>query len=573
MGACCSALVQVNEPSWTRWGDHPVRADYEVLQDLGEGAFSLVALCRRKSDGKLMALKIVYLQSPDMLAEPEHCEIMQREAVYLQKLSHPNIVKCEGVENNGKQMVIILEFLRGGQLFDQLEALAGEHYTEQQASSLFAQMASALQYMHSFGIMHRDIKGENFIFAQSPAKAAAAGNKPIIKLIDLGMSAQYEPKRPIKGALGSPGFVSPEVVRNRAHTPAMDVYSLGVVLFVMVVGRKPFSLRQCETLAYGKLPIEEAPGLQDSRYQHLSDSLKDLLLFMLKSDPQARLTSEQVLQHPWVAACGGATSRRLSLNAARGAANTAAARRFRHLVHGIAADTSMRPLPRGRQPAPDDDEGTVHSYTSRLKKQQQAAAKSRGYRGDPSGKPLSREDTANYVSQSQRYADSHDKGKAIDSMQDISRHVRHHKDRSIHGGASQHSKASASSESSRGRAYYSIHGGRLRFEDPGDDNDSSSKGDISSQGSEKTVRGGSDAMRHSLSASDLRRQSSTHKKWRRWGLGVHSNASPPSSPGSSMHQTSISSMHGQHKRTPTIQEHSPIRSSTSMRRVNVLKPL
>lgn len=112
------------------------------------------------------------------------------------------------------------------------------------------------------------------------------------------------------------------------------------------------------------------------------------------------------------------------------------------------------------------------------------------HRGDPSGKPLSREDTANYVSQSQRYADSHDKGKAIDSMQDISRHVRHHKDRSIHGGASQHSKASASSESSRGRAYYSIHGGRLRFEDPGDDNDSSSKGDISSQGSEKTVRSG-----------------------------------------------------------------------------------
>ena len=91
----------------------------------------------------------------------------------------------------------------------------------------------------------------------------------------------------------------------------------------------------------------------------------------------------QVLQHPWVAACGGATSRRLSLNAARGAANTAAARRFRHLVHGIAADTSMRPLPRGRQPAPDDDEGTVHSYTSRLKKQQQAAAKSRGYRWGP----------------------------------------------------------------------------------------------------------------------------------------------------------------------------------------------
>ena len=66
--------------------------------------------------------------------------------------------------------------------------------------SIDLQMASALQYMHSFGIMHRDIKGENFIFAQSPAKAAAAGNKPIIKLIDLGMSAQYEPKRPIKGA-------------------------------------------------------------------------------------------------------------------------------------------------------------------------------------------------------------------------------------------------------------------------------------------------------------------------------------------------------------------------------------
>ncbi|CAL5227092.1 g9998 [Coccomyxa viridis] len=313
--------------------------------DLGEGAFSQVVLGQSKKDQNVyVAMKVVYLQSPEVLDDPEHLAILRKEAEFLQLLDHPNIVKCYEVVENEKQMVILMEWLRGGHLLDTLEEMAGQHYSEQQAAILFVQLAEALENMHSMQIIHRDIKAENIVFRDSAAAAAAKGGPPVVKYIDLGMSTFYDKDKPLEGAMGSPGFVSPEVIMHEAHTPAMDIYSLGVVLFIMLVGRKPYNIKEIENLTYCNIDIHNAPGLQDSRWIDLSESAKDLVLGMLDTDPKKRLTAKQVLAHSWVTTRGGLVPKLLNPNVARGAANVASVRRLRNLVHGAIALKSLRAL-------------------------------------------------------------------------------------------------------------------------------------------------------------------------------------------------------------------------------------
>ncbi|CAL8466722.1 g6258 [Coccomyxa elongata] len=335
---CFVISGDANLPEWQQWSDHPVRKEYDVLMDLGEGAFSQVVLGQSKKDQSVyVALKVVYLRSPEMLEDPEHLAIMRREAEFLQLLDHPNIVECIEVVENEKQMVIIMEWLRGGHLLDNLEEMAGQHYSEQQASVLFVQLAEALACMHQYGLIHRDIKAENIVFKDTAAQAAAKGVPPIVKFIDLGMATLYNKDEPIQGALGSPGFVAPEIIMHENHAPAMDVFSLGIVLFIMLVGRKPFNIKECENLTYCNIDIKDAPGLQDARWQDLSEPAKALLLGMLEYDPAKRLTSKQVCQAEWVVTRGGLVPKLLHPDVVRGAANVASLRRLRYLVHGAIA--------------------------------------------------------------------------------------------------------------------------------------------------------------------------------------------------------------------------------------------
>eukprot|EP00887_Chlorella_sp_A99_P004147 scaffold23.g4147.t1 len=194
-----------------------------------------VVLARHKDTQELVALKVSFLDGPE--ADAEHVDILLREAEYLARLRHPNIVA--GVIRNAKQMVIVMEWLRS--------------------------VAEAMVHMHEKGVLHRDLKPENVLF-QVRGDRGTGG----VKVLDLRMACDYAPGAlPATGALGSAGFVAPEVVRGEAHTPAMDVFSMGVLLFVMasraLVGRKPFNIRQTERLQYAFMRLAEAPWFQDPR--------------------------------------------------------------------------------------------------------------------------------------------------------------------------------------------------------------------------------------------------------------------------------------------------------------------
>ena len=369
---CCTLSADSFAPSHQQWDDHPSRLIYEPLQDLGTGAFSQVVLARHRSTGALAALKVVFLDNPELDADTEHM-LKQEGDLLLHHLSHPNLVTCTDVITSPRAHVLVLEFLRGCSILDGLYKLS-DKYTERDAWCVFVQLASVVAYLHRQGVLHRDIKPENVVFVDdihsfpsscldmdmnvSHKQVFTNGNAttrehatvpapPRVKLVDLGMAWASKPlivesargqKPSIQyGVLGSAGFIAPEVILGHPHTPAMDVFSMGVMLFILLVGRKPFNLEDSEKLRYATMGLSNAPGIKDPRWLDLSPDAKHLLMGMLTFDPGRRLTAEQVLGHEWMVTRGGRVLRLLGQDVALGAATVAEMRRLRFLCNGVVA--------------------------------------------------------------------------------------------------------------------------------------------------------------------------------------------------------------------------------------------
>lgn len=325
----CCALSGVG-PGAQRWDDHPAREKWSVVKELGAGTFSKVVLCRHKETKQLAALKVVFLDAPGLDLETEG--MLCNEGKILLNLDHPNVVKCQEIIESPKAHVFVLEYLKGCNVLDGIYYYR-DAYSEKDAAGIFTQLVQGTAYLHSKGILHRDIKPENVVYQDMPA----AGKAPVVKIVDLGLAARYSDTEHDRGVLGSAGFVAPEIVKGKYHTPAMDVFSMGVLLFVMLVGRKPWDVEQCEKLRYTKGKLSGAPGFKDPRWLDLSPDAKSLIIGMLQFDPKKRLTAEQVLQHEWVKSKGGLTLRILGENVALGAATVAEMRRLKYLCHGVVA--------------------------------------------------------------------------------------------------------------------------------------------------------------------------------------------------------------------------------------------
>ncbi|PNW88566.1 hypothetical protein CHLRE_01g034900v5 [Chlamydomonas reinhardtii] len=287
--------VKVKRPDWRQ---HPLAKQFNLIKRLGRGGYSEVWHAVHKGTGETRALKVVALDDPELL--PGDLAILRAEAKFLLTLDCPYLIKCYETTHDGVHLFLVLEMLTGGELLDHIHKV--HNYTERQAANLFAQVVSAISYLHNLNLMHRDIKPENVMFTAPVNDCEAAGAPLRVKVIDLGMSAQFDPKKLVREATGTPGFAAPELFNGGAQTPACDVYSLGVVLFIMLIGRPPHSGTDIRYLTYSDKSIKDAPGLQDARYRALSADAKDLLLKMLADDPKARPTCLEVLKHPFMTA-------------------------------------------------------------------------------------------------------------------------------------------------------------------------------------------------------------------------------------------------------------------------------
>lgn len=260
--------------------------DYDMLEELGHGSYSLCKRCIQKATGKEYAVKIIDRNKRD---PHEEVEILMRYG------EHPNIITLQDVYVNGDKVYLVTELLRGGELLDKI--LRQKFFSEQEASAVLQTVCQTVNYLHSQGVVHRDLKPSNIMYADE------SGSPDSLRICDFGFAKQL---RAENGLLMTPcytaHFVAPEVLKKQGYDAACDVWSLGVLLYIMLAGHTPFANGPNDTPNDILARIGEGKfSLVGGNWDSVSTLAKDLVEKMLHVDPHMRISLQQVLNHRWIA--------------------------------------------------------------------------------------------------------------------------------------------------------------------------------------------------------------------------------------------------------------------------------
>lgn len=259
-----------------------VEGDYRLEKTIGKGSYGKVKLATQLSTNEKVALKFISRAS---IKKPTHWTRIRREINLLRAMHHPHIVKLYDYKDNGSDILLMMEYISGGDLFDRIVHHKDQKFSEKEARPLFRQIISAVDYCHQNRIIHRDLKPENLM----------VDDRNQIKLIDFGFANIYSPRGYLETNCGSPLYASPEIVQGVKYVgPEVDIWSLGVILFAMLTGTLPFEDEQLKGL-YAKIC---AGNYQVPSY--LSAEARDLLKIMLTVDPKQRATMKDIKFSAWV---------------------------------------------------------------------------------------------------------------------------------------------------------------------------------------------------------------------------------------------------------------------------------
>ncbi|KAJ4970781.1 hypothetical protein NE237_003880 [Protea cynaroides] len=274
-----------------------LKEKYSLGRKLGQGQFGTTFFCLEKASGKEYACKSIAKRK---LTTEEDVEDVRREIQIMHHLAgHPSVIQIKGAYEDAVAVHVVMELCAGGELFDRI--IQKGHYTERKAAELTRVIVGVVEACHSLGVIHRDLKPENFLFVSKEEESA-------LKTIDFGLSVFFRPGETFTDVVGSPYYVAPEVLRKH-YGPECDVWSAGVILYILLSGVPPFwdETEQgiFEQVLKGELDFESDP------WPSVSDSAKDLVRRMLVRDTKKRLTAHQVLCHPWVQVDGVAPDKPL----------------------------------------------------------------------------------------------------------------------------------------------------------------------------------------------------------------------------------------------------------------------
>ncbi|CAK9184757.1 unnamed protein product [Ilex paraguariensis] len=259
---------------------------YILGRELGRGEFGITYLCTDRESREALACKSI---SKKKLRTAIDIEDVRREVAIMSSLpDHPNIVRLRATYEDNEAVHLVMELCEGGELFDRI--VARGHYSERAAATVARTIAEVVRMCHQNGVMHRDLKPENFLFGNKKENS-------VLKAIDFGLSVFFKPGERFSEIVGSPYYMAPEVLK-RNYGPEVDIWSSGVILYILLCGVPPFwaETEQGVALAIlrGVIDFKREPWPQ------ISDSAKNLVRQMLESDPRKRLTAQQVLEHPWI---------------------------------------------------------------------------------------------------------------------------------------------------------------------------------------------------------------------------------------------------------------------------------
>ncbi|XP_025421882.1 calcium/calmodulin-dependent protein kinase type II alpha chain isoform X16 [Sipha flava] len=265
----------------TRFSDN-----YELKEELGKGAFSVVRKCIQKHTGLEFAAKIINTKK----LSARDFQKLEREARICRKLQHPNIVRLHDSIQEELFHYLVFDLVTGGELFEDI--VAREFYSEADASHCIQQILESVNHCHTNGVVHRDLKPENLLLA-SKVKGAA------VKLADFGLAIEVQgDQQAWFGFAGTPGYLSPEVLKKEPYGKPVDIWACGVILYILLVGYPPFwDEDQHRLYAQIKAGAYDYPSPE---WDTVTPDAKNLINQMLTVNPAKRVTASDALKHPWI---------------------------------------------------------------------------------------------------------------------------------------------------------------------------------------------------------------------------------------------------------------------------------
>ncbi|KAG8632284.1 calcium-dependent protein kinase 29 isoform X2 [Manihot esculenta] len=268
---------------------------YHLHKELGRGQFGITYLCTEKSSGRKYACKSI---SRGKLVNNKDIEDVRREILILQHLTgQPNIVEFKGAYEDKQNLHLVMELCSGGELFDRI--IAKGSYSEREAAKVMRQIVNVVHVCHFMGVMHRDLKPENFLLMSKEEDSP-------LKATDFGLSVFIEQGKEYRDIVGSAYYVAPEVL-NRKYGKEIDVWSAGIILYILLSGVPPFWAENekgiFEEISKCQLDLQSKP------WPEISSPAKDLIRKMLTKDPRKRITAAQALEHPWLKVDGKASDK------------------------------------------------------------------------------------------------------------------------------------------------------------------------------------------------------------------------------------------------------------------------
>jgi calcium/calmodulin-dependent protein kinase I len=259
-----------------------IKEEYDFREELGRGGFSVVVKAIKKDTEEAVAVKIIAKNQ-----SPEELQLLQREIDILKKLDHRNIIALKDVFDEKDTIYLVMELVEGGELFDQI--VSRGTYSEADAANIIQQILEAVAYMHDNGIAHRDLKPENLLCSGDETNT--------IKVTDFGLSKDFSAAS-LGTACGTPDYVAPEVLKGQHYDNSVDMWSIGVITYILLCGFPPFYANTDQQIFEKILRIEYSFPSPD--WDHISPEAVQFIKRILVPEPSCRPTAVEALQCDWI---------------------------------------------------------------------------------------------------------------------------------------------------------------------------------------------------------------------------------------------------------------------------------